>query len=412
MRNYTILVYNTLKMYVPSKKILDKYADVLVNFALGSGKGVEKGEVVFLSVPESAKPLLLALRRAVLLAGAHPITDFVPDNYNREFYEIASDDQIKFFPKKYLTGRVENMNHFIGVIAETNKHELKGINPKKIMTRGVAGKFYHELMDKKEYAGKMTWTIGMYATPAMAKDASLALKQYWQQIIKGCYLDFPDPKKKWRQTFAEIERLRKKLNSLDVVKLRVRAKDTDLVIGLDKNRKWLGGSGRNIPSFEVFITPHMDKTEGNIAFSEPLYRYGNVVRGIKLEFKNGRVVKSSARVGEKLLKEMIRTKGADKVGEFSLTDSRFSRITRFMGETLFDENLGGKYGNTHIALGLSYKDSYPRNPGKITKTAWKKMGYNDSSVHTDIISTFDRVVTATLSNGKEVVIYKKGKFTI
>jgi aminopeptidase len=83
-----------------------------------------------------------------------------------------------------------------------------------------------------------------------------------------------------------------------------------------------------------------------------------------------------------------------------------------MGETLFDENTGGKYGNTHIALGSAYKDSYPTDPSKVSKAKWQAMGYNDSSVHTDIISTTNRIVTATLASGKEVVIYKDGKFTL
>ena len=56
---------------------------------------------------------------------------------------------------------------------------------------------------------------------------------------------------------------------------------------------------------------------------------------------------------------MIAVEGADQVGEFSLTDRRLSRITKFMGETLFDENAGGRYGNTHIALGSAYRESYP-----------------------------------------------------
>lgn len=83
-----------------------------------------------------------------------------------------------------------------------------------------------------------------------------------------------------------------------------------------------------------------------------------------------------------------------------------------MGETLFDENTGGKYGNTHIALGHAYKDSYPGDLAKVKKEQWEKMGFNDSPIHTDIISTTNRTVTATLVGGKEMVIYKDGKFTL
>ncbi len=83
-----------------------------------------------------------------------------------------------------------------------------------------------------------------------------------------------------------------------------------------------------------------------------------------------------------------------------------------MAETLFDENIGGKYGNIHIALGSAYKDSYPGNIRNIKKNQWAKMGYNESVVHTDIMSTENRTVTAWLPNGKTLVIYKDGQFTI
>ena len=399
-------------MYTPSKKVFEEYANVLVNFALGGGVGVKKGEVVFLQVPECAKPILYELRAAVLKAGAYPITEYLPDDYLRGYFELANDNQIKFFPEKYLKGKIDQMDHVISIIAETDKYELKGIDPKKIMTRGLAFKKYKTWRDEKENKGKMTWTLALFGTQAMAMEAKMSLKEYWGQIIKGCYLDAKNPVKEWRSLYKRLEAIRTKLNKLDIKSLRIQAKDTDLIIGLDKNRKWLGGSGRNIPSFELFISPDCRRTEGYIAFSEPLYRYGNLVNGIKLWFKNGRVVKSQAKVGENVLKEMIKTKGADMVGEYSLTDSRFSRITKFMGETLFDENMGGAYGNTHLALGSAYMDSYPGNQAKVKKGDWQKMGYNDSSVHTDIISTTDRIVTARLANGKEVIIYKKGKFNL
>lgn len=83
-----------------------------------------------------------------------------------------------------------------------------------------------------------------------------------------------------------------------------------------------------------------------------------------------------------------------------------------MAETLFDENVGGPNGNTHLALGSSYHDCYAGNPSKVAKKEWQRLGYNESSVHTDIMSTTPRTVTAYLPNGKSKVIYKNGQFTI
>ena len=399
-------------MYQPSEKILNKYADILINFALNNCNGIKKGDVVLLQVPECAKPFLISLRRAVLKSGGHPIVHYLPDGLTREYYELAQEHQINFFPNKYLRGLVDQIDHSVFVIAETDKRELAEINPKKIMLRGEVYKPYKKWRDDKEASGNFSWTLGMYGTEAMAKEANMGLEEYWNEIIDACYLDEENPVKKWKEITTEVERVKEKLNNLKIKTLRVKSKNVDLIVGIGKNRNWMGGSGRNIPSFEVFISPDRRVTNGYIKFNQPLYRYGNLVKDIFLRFEDGRVVEASASQGEKLLKEMISVEGANYIGEFSLTDSRLSRITKFMGETLFDENMGGKFGNTHIALGSAYKDSYPGNPSSVSDEEWKEMGYNDSSVHTDIISTENREVTATLSDGSEIVIYRDGKFVI
>lgn len=398
--------------YQPSAAVLEKYAKVLIDFALGGGKGIKPKETVFLQVPECAKPLLIHLRRAVLKSGGYPIVQYLPDDITRDYFEHASDDQLSFFPDKYLKGKVQQMDHVVGILAETDKHELEGIHPAKMMLSQRAMKPYKEWRDTKENAGKLTWTLAMYGTPAMAKEVGMSLKEYWEQIIAACYLNDSDPIATWKKTSAEVERLKSKLNELKIESLHIVADKTDLIVGLGKNRKWMGGGGRNIPSFEVFISPDWRKTEGHIYFNEPLYAYGNLIKDVTLEFKKGRVVKASAKKGEAVLLEMLKVENADKIGEYSLTDSRLSRITKFMGETLFDENVGGKWGNTHLAVGSAYKDAYPEDPAKVTEAGWKEMGYNDSVVHTDIVQSIRRTVTATLPDGKKMIIYKDGKFLL
>src|SRR4051812_34676780 len=118
-------------MYTPPKKILEKYADVLVNFALGGGKGIKKGEVVYIMTYECAKPLFAELRRAVWKAGGHVISDYRADNepkmiIDRDFFEYASDEQLKFFPDKYLKGLVDQIDHSVFVVSEVDMHALEG----------------------------------------------------------------------------------------------------------------------------------------------------------------------------------------------------------------------------------------------------------------------------------------------
>lgn len=413
-----------LMSYTPNGTILKKYADVMVNFALGKGKGIKKGDVVRLSGSESCKPLFIAIHNAIIDAGGHVISHYGPDeekgdrrrniNFSRYFYEHATDEQLKFFPKNYLKGVVDDMDHSLFILAEKDPHAMDGVDPKKILLRGKTMKPFMDWRHEKEYKGKLTWSICMYGTAAMAKEAGLSEKEYWNQIIKACYLDKKNPIAVWKKLYREIESYRRKLSALSpkIDRLHVKGVDADLWIRLGEKRQWLAGRGYNMPSFEIFTSPDWRGTNGWIRFNQPLYRYGTKMTGIQLWFKDGRVIKSKAKTNEKFLKQMIATENADKIGEYSLTDSRHSRITKFMAETLYDENVGGPQGNTHLAVGMSYRDTYSGNVAKLTDAQAKKLGFNDSSVHTDIISTTRRIVTAHLRNGTQKVIYEDGKFVL
>lgn len=405
-------------MYCPDSKTLKKYADVLVKFALGSGNGIKKGETVYLQIPESAKPILNPLVLSILEAGGNPIINYLPEgtekeiSVNRLIIENADEKQLLYAPKSYLLGRVKDADHYIGILSQENPKDLQGIEGKKIMEKQKSLLFYREAMDKKEDDGKFTWTLALFGTEKMAKEAGLSLKEYWDEIIKACYLDKEDPISEWKKNTKTIENIRKKLSEMKIEKLIVKGKNVNLTIGIGKDRKWLGGGGRNIPSFEIFVSPNKWETEGYVKFSEPLYVYDNLVKDVELTFEKGKVAIINASEGKKLISEMIKVKGADYVGEFSLTDKRFSKITHFMAETLYDENVGGKFGNFHLALGKAYKESFIGDVNKLDKKTSEKLGFNESVVHTDIVSTDDKIVTAILPDGASKVIYKNGEFVV
>ena len=84
-----------------------------------------------------------------------------------------------------------------------------------------------------------------------------------------------------------------------------------------------------------------------------------------------------------------------------------------MATTLFDENTGGEFGNTHIALGNAYKDTFTGDMAAVKDEQWEEMGYNSCpKVHTDIISTTNRTVTASFRDGSQKFIYKNGQFVL
>jgi aminopeptidase len=231
--------------------------------------------------------------------------------------------------------------------------------------------------------------------------------------MKACYLDKKDPVQEWRSILKGVHGIKKWLNSLKIKTLHIQSKNTDLTVIAGEKRRWSGVSGHNIPSFEIFFSPDWRGTEGTYYANLPSFRSGNYVKGVRLAFKKGVVVKIEAEEGQEFTaKQLAMDKGASRIGEFSLTDKRFSRIDRFMADTLFDENYGGSHGNSHIALGSSYTDSYTGNPADMTKALKEKLGFNDSALHWDLVNTEPKLVTAHLTSGKKLIIYEDGAFKV
>jgi aminopeptidase len=403
--------------YQPSPQILERYADVLVNWALGGGDGIKAGDVVLVSAAEDAKPLMIEAARAVWRAGGHVIPRLLPADdaelsLDRSFYELASDEQLDFFPGKLLLGLLDQADHLLHITGDRDPKALASVDPGKMMRRRQAHTPLIEAQNAKEGAGKLSWTIGQYGTEGVAAEAGMSIEEYWEQIIFACFLDAEDPVARWREAAAQIAKSRDRLNALPIERLHMVGEDADIWFTLGEKRQWIGGGGRNVPSFEIFTSPDWRGTSGWIRFSEPLYAHGQLVKNVELEFRDGLVVRASASENEELLKQIVGAENGNRVGEFSLTDGRISRITRFMASTLYDENVGGPFGNTHVAVGMSLRHTYTGDQEGVTEEQWEALGYNSSAVHEDIVSTADRTVTAVLTGGSERVIYSGGRFQL
>ena len=400
-------------MYTPSQEILEKYADVMVNFALRGWKWIKKWDVVFVQVPECAKPFYIPLQTAILKAWWHPVMQYKPDGVDRNFYENASDEQLSFVPEAYQKWRIESSTHNILVLADLDLHELDGIDPIKMMRRIQANRKLRYLRDKKEREWKFSRTICMYGTEAMAKEAWLSLEEYRNQIIDACFLNETDPVKKRKEVNSEIHRVKDKLNEMKLEYVHVIWPDEDLKVKIWADRLRAAWWGCNIPSFEVFTSPDCRDVNGRIKCNQPLYRYWSLVEWIRLEFKDWKLVKASADKNDDILQEMVKIEWMDHLWEFSLTDARVSRITHFMAETLYDENVWWEYWNTHVALWTWFDECYAWDKSKLDNSEFKKsIWLNFSAEHVDVISTAPRKAIWILPNWEEVLIYENGKFMI
>jgi len=391
---------------------LDKYADVLLWGLKTARKGkFKKGDIILIQYDRPAIGLAEILHGKILDMGMNPIQRMI-GTYVMEkgFYKKANDRQLVFIApgEKEL---YENLHGRIFLRAPESLTHLKDIDPARIGKVLVSRKPLREILDKREEEGCNGWTLCTFPTDELARQAKTTDEIYASQIIKACYLDDNDPVRAWESIYKNVKGIKKWLNSLKVKYFHIESKSIDLKITPGEKRIWKGISGHNIPSFEVFFSPDWRGTEGVYYANLPSFRSGNYVEDVRLIFKKGSVVKVEARTGEDfVVKQIGMDKGASKVGEFSLTDKRFSRIDRFMADTLFDENFGGEHGNSHIAVGASYTDTYEGNPADMTKEMKKKLGFNDSALHWDLVNTEDKTVTAHLTSGKSQIIYEKGMF--
>lgn len=395
-----------------TKTQIERYADVLLwGLETARTENYHKGDIVAVNFDLAAMKLAESLHVKLLDKEMNPVVRLsLTSVMEQNLFRHGSMEQIVFVPpgEEELT---RSLNGSIHLRAPASITHLKDVDPKAIGKRLVSRKPLRDILNKREEAGLYGWTLCTFTTEELAKKAGMTVKEYTNQIIRACYLDKSDPVREWRSIHENAVSIKEWLNSMRVKAFHVESEHIDLYIVPGERRKWAGVSGHNIPSFELFISPDWRGTEGIYYADQPSFRSGNYVEGVRLTFVKGEAVKITAKKGEQfLVKQLGLDQGASRVGEFSLTDKRFSRINRFMADTLFDENFGGPYGNCHIAVGASYSDTYDGDPAELTSEMKEKLGFNDSALHWDLVNTEKKRVTALFAGGGKQVVYEDGIF--
>lgn len=395
-----------------NERYLERYANVLMWGLKTARRGrFQKTNVILIHYDRAALRLAEILYDKIIAAGMNPIQRIgLTVAMERSFFEKADDRQLVFQPpgeKEFLA----NLHGRIYLHAPDSLTHLKKADPARIGKAIVARKPLRDILEKREQDGVYGWTLCTLPTPELAAQARTTPELYAGQVIRACYLDRKDPVGKWEEIRRDATAIKQWLNGLKTAFFHVESTNCDLKITPGAERKWMGISGHNIPSFELFLSPDWRGTEGTYTANLPSYRSGNYCEGVRLTFTRGNAVNVKAATGEAFAVQQLKMDpGAARIGEFSLTDRRFSRIDRFMADTLFDENFGGAFGNCHIALGASYADTYAGDPAQLTGTLKKKLGFNDSALHWDLVNTEEKTVTAHLLTGEKVVIYEDGQF--
>jgi aminopeptidase len=391
---------------------LQRYAQVLIwGLKTARMERFKKGDIVLINYDIPALPLAEVVYAHLLEMGLNPVQRTASSpRMEHDYYSLSNTKQL-VFKKPWDEELFKAIHGSISLRAPASITHLCDVRPEKIGRAAVARKYLNDILDTREAQGKFGWTLCVYPTSELARHAGLSKEEYSEQIINACFLKKADPVACWKNIYNDAQSIKKWLNSMKVKRYIIESEHVDLKVTPGLKRKWVGISGHNIPSFELFLSPDWRGTEGTFYADQPTFRSGNYVKGINLLFKAGSVERASAEQGEEFLKKQIAMdNGANKLGEFSLTDKRFSKISTFMANTLYDENYGGKNGNCHVALGASYSDTFDGNAAELTPDKKKEFGFNDSALHWDLVNTQRKRVKAQLASGKFVTIYEDGKF--
>jgi len=335
---------------------LEKLAEVLVRYSTS----VRKGDLVCITGESVAMPLITQIYRASIKAGGHPFWVPRSEELQEAHLELADEAQLRYVSPIDMH-RVQTIDVYIALWSDLNTKFLGRMDPKRTAmlqsARKPTMKVFMERAAKasKGEAGGLRWCGTLFPTNAAAQDAEMSLRQYEQFVFDAGLLHVPDPVAAWRSVHERQERVREYLQKRKTLRFSVPPHDghdgTDLSVNVSKST-WINCAGKeNFPDGEVFAGPQ--SADGHVNYSFPAVYQGREVEGVRLQFKDGRVVDATARKNERFLIEMLeQDAGARNMGEIAI-GTNYS-IKEFSRNTLFDEKIGGTF---HAAVGAGYPES-------------------------------------------------------
>ncbi len=404
----------------------DQNLDRLAEVAVRVGLGIAPGQELVMTATLDAVPLARLITAHAYKAGASLVSTLLTDEELTLLrFRYAADASFDAAPSWLYEGMAQAFRKGSARLAITGNDPslLSQQDPEKVsrMNRATS-KAYRpalELIARHE----INWTIVACATPAWAAavfpnlSRDEALARLWDAIFAASRADQPDPVAAWKKHDADLHARAERLNEKRYSALHFRGPGTDLRVGLADDHLWLGGgttarNGRycipNMPTEEVFTTPHKDRVEGRVTSTKPLSHQGTMIEDISVRFEAGRIVEAHAARGEQVLRRMIETdEGARRLGEVSLVphSSPIASSGLLFMNTLFDENAA-----CHIALGQAYSTCL-KNGDSLTPEQLASRGANESLIHVDWMIGSNHIdVDGISAEGNSMPVMRAGEW--
>lgn len=369
----------------------------LAHTAVHVGVGLKAGQELIIAAPLESAPLVRLITAEAYKAGASIVTTFYADaeatllrfqHGHESSFDATTGWLFNGMAEAYKSGAAR-----LSIVGD-NPFLLNGQDATRVMrankARSIAAK------PAMEYITSLAipWSIVAYPTKAWAKamfptdDEATAVHKLAEAIFATSRVNGDNPAADWAAHSANLATRRDWLNTKNFSALHFTGPDTDLTVGLADNHKWQGGASvtrqggtcnANIPTEEVFTTPHAHRVNGHVRSTKPLSCNGTLIEDIRVTFVDGRITQASAAKGEDVFQKLIATDaGAARLGEVALVphSSPISQSGLVFYETLFDENAA-----CHIALGQCYTECF--TVPDLSEDEAAKRGGNQSLIHVD-----------------------------
>lgn len=403
-------------------QMLDKLGEV----AIKVGLRLEKGQDLIMTSSIEAAPLARAITAYAYKAGAKSVITLYGDEAATLARFAHGDDEIFDYAPDYLVGAMANAfdnNAARLAIAGDNPMMLANESSDKVGRANKAQSQVYGPVRERITQFNINWNIVAYPGKKWAQlvfpdlKPKKAQKKLAQAIFAASRVDQPDPIGAWTLHNGILRDRANWLNGNNFASLKYTGPGTDLTIGLADQHRWMGGEAEakngiwcnpNIPTEEVFTTPHAMRVEGTVSSTKPLSHNGTLIDDIQVRFEGGRIVDAKASKGQDVFIKMIDTdEGARRLGEVALVphSSPISQSGILFFNTLFDEN-----ASSHIALGQCYSKCFTDgelvSPDEVTAR-----GGNASNIHVDWMIGSDKVdIDGIKDNGDVVPVMRKGEW--
>ena len=401
---------------------LDKLAEV----AIKVGLQLQPGQDLVLTAPLAALPLVRRIVEHAYKAGAgivQPI--FADEEITLARYKYAASESFDRAPGWLYEGMAKAFSGNAArlAISGDNPMMLAGQDADKVSRANRATSMAYKPALEKITGFDINWNIVSYPNTSWAKlvfpddPEEVAVKKLADAIFAASRVDVEDPIGAWKAHNAKLKERWTWLNGHTFASLHYSGPGTDLTIGLADEHRWKGGASEakngitcnpNIPTEEVFTTPHARRVEGYVRSTKPLSHNGTLIENIEVRFEGGKIVSAKASKGEAVLNKLMDTdEGARRIGEVALVphSSPISKSGVLFYNTLYDENAA-----CHIALGQCYADCFV-NGTKMSQDEIAARGGNKSLIHIDwMIGSGQIDIDGIRQDGSKVPVMRKGEW--